>query len=267
LDRRFRLPADLDDGTGGFLLPVPLARSRLGRGCGGVFSNFSSSASRRWSDWSSCSLVLMMEHLSMASENATITALREHLRRETFGSSERKRHSQEAVRASDRTVAIVWGAYVERGLEILLASRMTLTATLRKQVFGREGPLASFSAKIIVAHALGLIDSDTKRNADYVREIRNAFAHTIQNLRFRTPEVTALYDLFMYRHELADFEKRSARRRFLSAALETAETIISTWTHAPPVQQLLPSLEKPRKPPPLASRGRGKGKPRRPPQA
>lgn len=44
-------------------------------------------------------------------------------------------------------------------------------------LFGGARPLSSFSTKINVAHALGLIDGNLHRKLDILRRIRNEFAH------------------------------------------------------------------------------------------
>jgi hypothetical protein len=52
-------------------------------------------------------------------------------------------------------------------------------------------PLQSFSAKIILAHALGIIDDQFKSQLDKFRAIRNAFAHAVKLVDFDDPIVAA----------------------------------------------------------------------------
>ena len=49
----------------------------------------------------------------------------------------------------------------------------------------RHGPLSSFAAKAKVAYALALIDEQTKEDLDYIRKIRNEFAHSIKEISFQ----------------------------------------------------------------------------------
>jgi hypothetical protein len=57
------------------------------------------------------------------------------------------------------------------------------------QMFGIDGVLGSFSAKIKTAFAFGFIDADLRDQFDRIREIRNVFAHSKIAIDFKTPEI------------------------------------------------------------------------------
>jgi hypothetical protein len=92
---------------------------------------------------------------------------------------------------SDRSAAIIGAAFVEDALQRALLSRMRspLKSEDRKRLFGANAPLSSFAGKIIIAYATYLIGPQTRDDFDCVREIRNAFAHTVGSLSFETPQV------------------------------------------------------------------------------
>jgi hypothetical protein len=82
------------------------------------------------------------------------------------------------------------GAVLEDHLEEALLKKMVwLNADERGGLFGAEAPIATFSSKIRLAHALGLIDRPQKRAFDLVREMRNACAHSRCALSFESPEL------------------------------------------------------------------------------
>jgi hypothetical protein len=52
-------------------------------------------------------------------------------------------------------------------------------------------PLSSFSAKILIAYALGIIDNEYKSQLDRFRSIRNVFAHAVKPVDFETDIIAA----------------------------------------------------------------------------
>jgi hypothetical protein len=79
---------------------------------------------------------------------------------------------REMERASDRGAAIIAAS----GLELLL-DRL-LEASLVSGTFPSK-ELSTFSAKVWLCHALGLLSEDEARDLDLIRKIRNSFAHDI----------------------------------------------------------------------------------------
>jgi len=97
---------------------------------------------------------------------------------------------------SDRATAVMFGSFVEVALERLLASvmRSDLNSKDKRQLFEYEGAVGSFSSKTIMAYALKLIGSTTRSDLDWIRLLRNAFAHSRMPFDFGTPEVRAVCD-------------------------------------------------------------------------
>jgi DNA-binding MltR family transcriptional regulator len=73
--------------------------------------------------------------------------------------------------------------------EALLARMVDLSNTTTADLFEGYGPLASFSAKIDVAFALGVISKETRGQLLLIKRIRNAFAHTTDYLDFNSPAI------------------------------------------------------------------------------
>jgi hypothetical protein len=101
---------------------------------------------------------------------------------------------KELFNTSGRVTAVMLGAHVETALERLLASCMRgdLNSDQRNRLFGFEGAVGTFSAKIIVAYAMKLIGPITYSDLNLIKLLRNEFAHSRRTFDFRTPEVVAV---------------------------------------------------------------------------
>jgi DNA-binding MltR family transcriptional regulator len=60
---------------------------------------------------------------------------------------------------------------------------------LRKKLFTGYGPLSSFSARIDIAYALGLLSKDIAKEAHIIRGIRNVFAHATKQVNIDSPGI------------------------------------------------------------------------------
>jgi DNA-binding MltR family transcriptional regulator len=91
---------------------------------------------------------------------------------------------------TDRGLAIVAVSLLEQMLEIVLTQRMMPLSKKRyAAIFGTMAPLSSFSAKIEMALALGVISENFYYQLHALREVRNRFAHRIEALTFDHPEI------------------------------------------------------------------------------
>lgn len=94
---------------------------------------------------------------------------------------------QEFQRESDRAAAILGAAYIDARLEELLRAKFVSGPKFVEDLITGQGGLSSFSARIGVAYAVGLIDSIVALDLHLVRRIRNDFSHKRQGLSFDTP--------------------------------------------------------------------------------
>lgn len=93
---------------------------------------------------------------------------------------------------NDRTVALVCSTLIEEALKDAILSRMVqLSRDDSDKLFSGYAPLASMSAKTLIAFALGIIGKKTRQNLQTLRAVRNAFAHARAPLTFDTIEVAA----------------------------------------------------------------------------
>jgi DNA-binding MltR family transcriptional regulator len=97
-----------------------------------------------------------------------------------MGSDEMRK---EITNGPPRVQAIVAGALLEDVLRAALAYNLIeLSESELKELFENNGPLATFSSRIKMAYALGLISSEVKHDLDVVRDIRNDFAHELRSI-------------------------------------------------------------------------------------
>ncbi|QRM45353.1 hypothetical protein [Rhizobium sp. BG4] len=74
---------------------------------------------------------------------------------------------------------------LERVLEQILQAQMpNLSGKLKEKIFSGYGPFSTFSAKIDVSQALGLITAEEAKDLNDIRGVRNFFAHSDELLHF-----------------------------------------------------------------------------------
>jgi hypothetical protein len=101
---------------------------------------------------------------------------------------------KELYGVSDRASAVILSTITEDTLRGLLLSKMrsSLNSGDRKQLFGFEGALGTFAAKITTAYALELIGPISRADLNLIRFLRNSFAHSRKPMNFEVPEVRAV---------------------------------------------------------------------------
>jgi hypothetical protein len=91
---------------------------------------------------------------------------------------------------SDRGACLLIAAQLENELEAAIVSALPkMQSDIRREMFEQDGPLATFSRKICMAAALGIIGPKTRDNFRIIRHVRNAFAHAKIPIGFETKEV------------------------------------------------------------------------------
>jgi len=109
-----------------------------------------------------------------------------------------------SVASRDRYIAIVASGAVEHALRLATERHLApdLTEGERANLFRQ--PLGSFASRITMARALGVVSCEEAVELNRIRDVRNAFAHTIEALSFDAPEVTDLLGR-MWHYPVADW--------------------------------------------------------------
>jgi hypothetical protein len=100
---------------------------------------------------------------------------------------------QHEAAAKDRTAAITAAAFIDFALQGAISLHLPdSTERQKKDLFdgGGAGPLSSISAKILMAHALGIISDIEREDLDTIRIIRNNFAHSMIHMEFSDEAVS-----------------------------------------------------------------------------
>ena len=94
-------------------------------------------------------------------------------------------------------LVMIYSAALRRALQAAILSKMRpLSNNFKTRLFDGYGPIASFSAQIDLAYALGLIDKDIFDELKVIKEIRNEFAHATRVLNFSSPGIIELCKRF-----------------------------------------------------------------------
>jgi hypothetical protein len=96
---------------------------------------------------------------------------------------------------NDRGACILMATNVELALSSAIFRVLSWDNDTRGQLTSSEGPMATFAQKINLGRALRIYGPDTQHNLDYIRLIRNAFAHSHAPISFETREVKAALGL------------------------------------------------------------------------
>lgn len=96
----------------------------------------------------------------------------------------------EIRRESDRGLALVGCAFIDEQLADALHAFFCKDG--RDLLVGKNAPLGTFSARIEICHALGLIEDIERNDCDCIRRIRNEFAHKVLTASFMTQKVSDL---------------------------------------------------------------------------
>lgn len=92
--------------------------------------------------------------------------------------------------AQDALTVIRGCGLVEDGLQLCLENKLIdMSSDRSSRVFGDRGPLGSFSDRILMARVLDLITEDEHDRLTALRHLRNAFAHSRNDLTFEEPTV------------------------------------------------------------------------------
>jgi DNA-binding MltR family transcriptional regulator len=116
---------------------------------------------------------------------------------------------------SDRGIAVLSAAFIDMELEKLLTRFFVDAPAVTKDLLGQSRPIGTFSSRIDLCFAVGLIGKATHRNLHLVRKVRNDFAHSGKPLKFSEPQIAA-----RCREFAINDEETKPRMRFSIAALQ-----------------------------------------------
>ena len=102
----------------------------------------------------------------------------------------------EFQRETDRAAAVLAAAFADELLKAILAASFVDDSRMAGDLLERDGAAATFSARIGLAYAVGLINADEADDLNRLRKIRNDFAHRLHGLSFETQRIRDLANVF-----------------------------------------------------------------------
>ena len=124
---------------------------------------------------------------------------------------------------SDRGAALLAASYLDERLKQLLLDHVTSRKVGLELLDGPLAPLGSFSSRSKAAFALGLIDAVTYRQLNTLRNIRNEFGHSWEELDFSTTTVDKLCRKLPWLGSAPDEAWAGPRERFDHTAVTGRE--------------------------------------------
>lgn len=93
---------------------------------------------------------------------------------------------------ADRGTALVLASLIEAILRGAIRTSFNLEtdAKLLSRLYGEYGALSDLAKVSQIARAINLIGPTTDQNIKYIKNIRNAFAHSLTHISFETPEIS-----------------------------------------------------------------------------
>jgi len=93
---------------------------------------------------------------------------------------------------TDRGAALVGAALIDTRLDALLRSHFVKSKAVEDLMDAGNAPLGTFSARIKMAHALGLVTDLEFSECEIIRRVRNMFAHGVHGLTFKDQRLSDL---------------------------------------------------------------------------
>ena len=138
-------------------------------------------------------------------------------------------HNRYFIKETDRATAVLTPAYLDELITKLLQQKLAPGKSTDSLLSTERGALAAFSAKIDLAHSLGLIDSITWGDLHIIRRIRNDFAHQVDIHDFSYDSVlNRCNELYVYKQQKLT-SSAQARQAFLASVLR------ASWEIAKPL--------------------------------
>ncbi len=134
---------------------------------------------------------------------------------------------------TDRGCALHAASYLDNELGVMLAAHFVDDTKTCNELFEGTGGLATFSARIAIAFALGLIPKNVRNDLTLIRRIRNEFGHNPRQIGFDHDAIANRCRELYFRWERLD---RPPRRFFENAVFAVASQIHSAkWSAKRPV--------------------------------
>lgn len=98
----------------------------------------------------------------------------------------------ELSKESDRGCALLAASHLDFLIEELLRVKMIGTKKQVNSLFEFNGPLGTFSSRILISYSMGLISKAYVNDLQIIRKIRNEFGHSPSIIDFKNDKIASL---------------------------------------------------------------------------
>jgi len=156
----------------------------------------------------------------MVTQPAYLRALRDYTKTK-YGDDATTGTVAHFMTESDRGALILAATNIEDSLELQILERLPaliLDEAARKEMFEQDGAISSFSRKTAMAYAMGIIDKPYRKLIDLIREVRNACAHSRQDISLEVPELRKVCEVVIadMLPDMIDRSSKNVRAAFVS---------------------------------------------------
>lgn len=139
--------------------------------------------------------------------------------------------------ATDRAAVILAATFVEEVIfEAIIDSLLIADKKSIEELTGNNGPLGTFSNKVMFAHALGLIGEEARSDLNIIRKIRNKAAHQMDPFSLSDQQMKDLTGNFTVRYYgIFPFEKKTLPDSPRDRYIETCEKIAMRLENSEPL--------------------------------
>ncbi len=122
---------------------------------------------------------------------------------------------RELTKESDRGCALLAVAYLDSLLEKVLRKILCGSNNHLDSLFDFNGPLGTFSGKILLTYSLGFFSKHHLDDIQKIRKIRNEFGHSTNIISFDDPKIAELTNGLKL---VANSKANTSRKRFIASA-------------------------------------------------
>ncbi len=126
--------------------------------------------------------------------------------------------------ALDRAAALSAAAFVDHALQKAITThlRKDISETELKKLFTASmAPLGSLYTKTLLAQALGIIHAENAQQLETIRNIRNAFAHSMTHIEFNDAPIKELCFSLSIAQSFSSLDQPDAAKRVYVSAVAT----------------------------------------------
>lgn len=130
---------------------------------------------------------------------------------------------KELTKESARGCALLAASHIDFLLEEAMKSKLVGTNKQLKALFDFNGPLGTFSSRILLSYSMGLISKSYVNDLQIIRKIRNEFGHSPSIIDFNNLKISALCNSLTLTVDL----KRDNKAKFITSVAFITGTLIA----------------------------------------